>query len=130
MSAEVELVEALRIIRQENVRLQDDNARLRQLIAVLPDRHERLVEVLAEIRGLLWSLVQQDGASSRRGRDSGQMSGEDEGFGLDGGIPPAPDVARWPGWHEEPAREGAGAPSERTQVEIPQEPDWTVPPSA
>lgn len=115
MSAEDAVVEALKLVRQENARLQAENARLREVLSTYPERQQHIVGVLAEMRGLLWQLTQ--GVPLRR---DGHAVGQDV-EGMHTGIPPAPEEQWWP-TDLGPTVQMHDA--EPTQVEIPQEPEW------
>jgi len=118
VSAELELVEALKAIRQENDPLRTENARLRETLATYPERLSTTIpSTLAEIRGLLWQLVGQ-GPQPRM--SNGQLiPTPDALYDMTTGIPPDPEQ-RW--WPTDPGPQLAV--HEETQVQLPEEPEW------
>ena len=116
MSAELELTEALKLIRQENARLQAENARLREVLATYPERQHHVASVLAEMRTLLWQLVGVGGSVRRRARDGDDALNGDTTLGT--GIPPMPDEQWWP--RDSGPTLTVHPDDEPTQVEIPE----------
>jgi len=120
MAAEEELAAALRAVLAENTRLQADNARLRDVLATYPQHQQSIASVLAEMRGLLWQLV--DG---RGRRVAAVPEGDEDLFEVGSGIPPAPDLTRWMPSDTGPAvQPGSPASDDETGVHIPEEPQW------
>lgn len=118
MSAELELVEALKAIRQENDRLRSENARLRETLATYPERLSTTIpSTLAEIRALVWQLVGQTPQS--RVVNGGLPPTPEALFSMQTGIPPEPEQ-RW--WPTDPGPQVTV--HEETQVQLPEEPEW------
>jgi hypothetical protein len=126
VSAELELVEALKAIRHENDRLRSENARLRETLATYPERLSTTIpSVLAEIRTLVWQLVGQTpppvphALSITEQQVLDQRRQREDLFSQQTGIPPEPDARWWP--------TDAGPQvtvHEETQVQLPEEPEW------
>jgi hypothetical protein len=123
MNTEEALALALQTLQRENDRLQQENARLREVLSTYPERQTMLVRTVADLRDAVHTLLHQGPLPP-----TGAGLSHDNGFT---GVPPAPDEAWWEGYGPRPQSEtmsmgdGIAPAPEVTLAEIPEEPGWS-----